>query len=378
MVELVHHWLVGMRGGEKVLEQFSMLFPQAPIATLVAKLEKLSPQLQAHRIHTSLLQHIDGPRLYKQMMPLFPLAVPLLKAGEKGGLVLSSDASVIKGVRVPKDAVHVCYCHSPPRYLWDLQETYEKQSGGLGSFARMVFRASVPWVRDFDRQAADNVTHFIANSSFVQERIRKCYGRDSEVIFPPVDVDAFEYTRPRKDFYLLVSELTPYKRVDLAVEAFRGFSSRLVIIGDGPEAKRLRAMAPPNVEFLGRQPFSVLKEHFETCRAFLFPQIEDFGITAVEAQAAGAPVVAFRQGGALETVVEGRTGVFFDEQTAESLRGAFQRVDDAEGFDPAICRENAYRFRAERFRDEIVAFLKSRLPSRLASLLPVTSQAVAS
>jgi glycosyltransferase involved in cell wall biosynthesis len=351
-----------MRGGEKVLEQFCLLFPKAPISTLVARPERLSKVIQAHPTQTSLLQLIGGTRFYKQMMPLFPWMVPLIKAGVPGGIVLSSDASVIKGVSIPEGVPHVCYCHSPPRYLWDLQETYEQQSGGMGSMARFVFRCSVPWVREFDRKAAQRVDHFIANSRFVQERIRTCYGKDSEVIYPPVDVESFDPNRPREDFYLLVSELTPYKRVDLAIESFRDFPGRLVVIGDGPEGKRLRSLAPSNVTFMGRQSFTVLKNHMETCRAFLHPQIEDFGITAVEAQAAGAPVIAFRKGGALETVIESQTGYFFDDQTAESLREAIQRIETEGSIQSSDCREHAERFRPERFREEIIAFLRSKLP----------------
>jgi len=362
MISLSHHWLVGMRGGEKVLEQFCILFPEAPIATLVALPENLSPILRDHQIETSPLQQIGGPIYYKQMMPLFPLVVPLVKVGRKGGVVLSSDASVIKGFRVPEGIPHVCYCHSPPRYLWDLQKTYEQQSAGLGTVARLVFRLAVPFVRNFDRKAAQRVTHFIANSSFVRERIRHCYGRDSTVIHPPVDVDSFCPTQQREDFYLLVSELTPYKRVDIAVEAFRGTASRLIIIGDGPEGNRLRGMAPANVSFLGRQAFPVLKDHFERCRAFLNPQIEDFGITAVEAQAAGAPVIAFRKGGALETVIEGQTGLFFDSQSPGALRETIHQFEREFRPDSSLCRENAERFRPERFRAEITNYLRSELP----------------
>lgn len=285
-----------------------------------------------------------------------------MRVGRKGGAVLSSDASVIKGLTIPDRVPHVCYCHSPPRYLWDLQETYERQSGGMGTFARLVFRLAVPLVRDFDRRAAQKVTHFIANSAFVGERIRTCYGREAAVIHPPVDVANFESTRPRNAFHLLVSELTPYKRVDLAIEAFRGLSQNLVIIGDGPERRCLQNRAPGNVTFLGRQPFSVLKDYFETCRAFLYPQIEDFGITAVEAQAAGAAVIAFRKGGALETVVEGETGIFFDEQTPDSLANAVRAFEAGKGIDPTRCRKNSERFRPERFRAEIMAYLRAKLP----------------
>ena len=362
MVSLAHHWLVGMRGGEKVLEEFSTLFPKAPITTLVVNPKNISKKLAAHPIKTSILQKLWGARFYKVMMPLFPLVVPRTSVGRAGGIVLSTDASVTKGFSIPEGVPHICYCHSPPRYLWDLQKTYEEQSGGLGSIARLVFRMSVPYVKEFDLKAASRVTHFIANSKFVRDRILKHYDRASEVICPPVGVESFNPYRKRDDFYLLVSELVPYKRVDLALKAFSGLGSRLIIIGHGPEAKHLIKEAPPNVTFLGRQPFSVLRDHFERCRAFLYPQIEDFGITAVEAQAAGAPVLAYRAGGALETIVEGKTGLFFDEQSAASLRDAIIRFEASTNLDPSDCRENAERFRPERFREEIMNFLIKKLP----------------
>lgn len=360
-VALAHHWCVTMRGGEKVLENLCALFPTAPIYTLVAQPENLSAKLRARRFVTSPLQRLPGAaRHYKKMLPLFAAAIRRLRVPEGTRLVVSSDASLIKGLTVPAGAMHICYCHSPPRYLWDMAETYMQTAAGLGGFGRAVFRWVIPRARRFDRAAADRVTHFIANSAFVQQRIRDFYGREAEVIHPPVEVDDFTPTRARKDFYLLVSELVPYKRVDLAVEAFRQTGRRLVIIGDGSEMAALRRAAPANVEFLGRQPFAVLREHFETCRAFLYPQIEDFGITAVEAQAAGSPVLAYRAGGALETVIEGETGLFFDEQSAASLAGAVLAAE-TRTFDPARCRQNVERFRAAVFRDRIAAFIGQRL-----------------
>jgi glycosyltransferase involved in cell wall biosynthesis len=360
IVALAHHWLVSMRGGERVLEQFCRLFPGAPIHTLVVNIREMTDVIRAHRILTSPIQKIPGGlRHYKKLLPFFELAIPQLRVREGTQLVLSSDASMVKGLRIPKNALHVCYCHSPPRYLWDMHETYLKGASGLGPVGRAVFSATIPRAKRFDLASAVNVSHFIANSEFVQRRIRQFYGRESTVIHPPVDVDAFSPDRPREDFYLMVSELAPYKRVDLAVEAFRQTGRRLVIIGDGSEMRSLRRDAPANVEFLGRQPFSVLKRHFETCRAFLYPQIEDFGITAVEAQAAGAPVIAFRAGGALDSVVENETGMFFDRQDLASLAEAVLAFEER-NFDPLVCRRNAERFRPETFRAKILAFLNTR------------------
>ncbi len=364
---LAHHWLVRMRGGEKVLEQLCELFPSAPIYTLTAKPEALSEVIRRHEIRSSPLGRLPGfSSHYKSLLPLFPAAIRGLKVEVETDLLFTSDASILKGLSLSPKTAHFCYCHSPPRYLWDLHDVYMNKTAGLGSFGRAVFKTVTPYLRQFDYEAAQRVTSFIANSAFVQTRIKDFYGRDSVVIHPPVDVDAFSCKEPTEDFHLIVSELVPYKRIDIAVEAFNRLGKRLVIIGDGSEMNALRARAKSNVEFLGRQPFAVLKRHFERCRAFLYPQIEDFGITAVEAQAAGRPVIAFRKGGAVDSVVEGRTGLFFDEQTADSLAEVVAGLDEVT-IDPAVCRANAERFRPEKFRAAIAALLAKELPKRRGS-----------
>ena len=360
-VALAHHWLVSMRGGEKVLEQIGELFPAAPIYTLVANPSRLSPALRSHPVHTSWLQRLPGAaRHYKKLLPLFPAAVNALRVRAPVDLIVSSDASVIKGLAYPPGTPHVCYCHSPPRYLWDLQEDYRQSSEVGGAVGRLVFNRVTPWVREFDRRAAGRVTHFIANSEFVRRRIRDYYGRDSEIIYPPVALDAFAMTSAApEDFHLVVSALTPYKRIDVAVAAFTRLGRPLVVIGEGSERGKLEAMAGPTVTFLGPQPAGVLADHFRRCRALVFPGVEDFGITPLEAMASGRPVIAYRTGGVLETVVDGATGLFFDEQTPESLLGALERFD-AMSFDPAVCRARAEDFAPERFRANLLAFLRSR------------------
>lgn len=348
-----------MRGGEKVLEELCRIFPDAPIHTLVVRRERLSSLLRERRIISSKLQWIPGAtRHYKKMLPLIAPAIALMSVPRGTTLLISSDASLIKGLRVPRRAVHICYCHSPPRYIWDMSDIYIQQTAGLGGFGKCIFRKVIKPLRRFDRAAAQRVTRFIANSTFVQGRIRRFYQRKAEVIYPPVSVESFDATRLRNDFYLLVSELVPYKRVDLAVRAFANVNRRLIVIGDGSERAALENMATPNVQFLGHQPFAALKEHYETCRAFLYPQVEDFGITAVEAQAAGAPLIAFGQGGVLDNVRPNETGLFFDQQTpmalAKAVRDFEERLND---WDPKLCRQNAERFRPERFRQALCELL---------------------
>lgn len=353
-----------MRGGEKVLEQFCQLFPQADIYALVASKENLSETIRRHPIHVSALGKVPfATQRYKPLLPFHPAAIGAMKMNSRTKLALCSDAAMIKGIRLSKEAKLVCYCHSPPRYLWEMQDSYKSQSSGLGRFGSYIFDAVVPYCRRFDFKAAQRVNLFIANSKFVQARIKKYYDKDSIVINPPVDVESFQHQNNRSDFYLVISELVPYKRIDIAVDAFNACGKKLVIIGDGSERKRLEARAKANVTFLGRQPFSVLRDHYQTCRAFVFPGVEDFGITPVEAQAAGSPVIALNQGGALETVVAGETGYFFEEQSVDSL---IQAVTDFENrgsnaIAPEACRANAEKYHASIFRHRMMEALRPLL-----------------
>lgn len=361
-ISLLHHWLVSLRGGEKVLEQFCLLFPEAAIHTLVQtrSLSKLGEIIPEHEIKTTLLNKLpSAEHHYKSLLPFFPQAIGNYKVA--GDFILSSDASLIKGIKKDDNVPHVCYCHSPPRYLWDLQEEYLK---GINGFKSHIFKKVTPYLRDFDQKGAANVDHFIANSKYVQKRIQRTYGRKAEVIHPPVELANFDYTRPAEDFYLIVAALVPYKRIDIAVEAFNRLGKKLVVIGNGSELSRLESLAKSNVKMMGQQPFNVLKEHYERCKAFIFPGIEDFGITPLEAQAAGKPVIAIGKGGALETVIENETGIFFEEQTPEALINAveeFERNEDS--FSPEVCRRNAEKFDPERFRYEIKSFLTKHYPS---------------
>ncbi|MEY5024510.1 MAG: hypothetical protein RLZZ244_38 [Verrucomicrobiota bacterium] len=366
-VALAHHWLLGMRGGEKVLEQFCHLFPGAPIHTLVARPEALSRTLRGHPLVESLLAKIPlGGKYYRHLLPLYPKLVSQLQVQPPAPLVLISDAALIKGLSVPPDSIKVCYCHSPPRYLWGLQDAYLQQNASLGPLGRTLLKTLTPLLQHFDYRAAQGVHAFIANSEFIRARIQTHYQRDSTVIHPPVALDHFRHDRPREDFYLLVSEMVPYKRVDLAVQAFNALGKKLVVIGSGPELRRIRSLAKPHITFLGRQPFPVLKDHFERCRAFVFPSIEDFGITPLEAQAAGAPVLALGIGGALETVLPQRTGAFFAEQSVECLLEALRHFSPAD-YRPEDCRSNAAQFHPALFREKIRRFLTLHFPHHFAN-----------
>ncbi len=365
---LAHHWMEFFRGGEAVLDEFGRLFPSAPIFILVYNARHLPDSLLRHSFRASILQRMPWLRTrFRNLLPFFPEIISSIRLPRSTRFVLSSDASMIKGVAIPADAVHVCYCHSPPRYLWGLEDSYLESSSHGNRFGRWLFSAALPRLRSFDRRAAQRVDRFIANSRCVQERIARYYGRESVVIHPPVDVDRFDYTRPREDFYLIVSALVPYKRVDLAVEACGRLGRRLVVIGTGPEEADLRRRASSHVTFLGWQASEVVQDHFERCRALLFPGIEDFGITPCEAQAAGAPVIAFGEGGATETVNAGVTGLFFDAQTVDSMSGALERFEAAGPFSPQACRANVDHLRPERFRWEIRRFLEQEYPAMFSN-----------
>ena len=271
-------------------------------------------------------------------------------------LVISASSACAKGVITRPDTVHLCYCHTPCRYIWDLYHDYTE-----GLRTRSLIAPIAHWLRLWDRISSDRVDHFIANSREVAGRIRKHYRRDSEVIYPPVDVElVVPNGKPPEDFYLVVSRLVPYKRVDLAVAAATQLGRRLVVVGNGPERRRLESIAGPSVEFRGHLPDEEVADLLARCRAFIFPGHEDFGIAPVEAQAAGRPVVAYARGGALETVVEGVTGVFFPTQSVEALMEALHRLEGGR-FDPGACRRNAERFGAERFREEIRRAVAKRM-----------------
>ncbi len=360
-VAIAHQWFAYMRGGEKVAEAIGEFFPDAPLFALMADRGVMTPSLLRHPLRTSFLQaltRLSGS--HRHWLPLFPRAAESLDA-TAFDLVICSDAATIKGIRTRPDAVKVCYCHSPMRYVWDQTADYARNTGLAG---RLALRLFAERLRRWDRAAAQTVTAFIANSNHTADRIRRCYGRESTVIHPPVRTD-FPPPAAPEDFYLVVGEQVEYKRNDLALEACARLGRRLVVIGEGPVLPGLRlraAAAGANVEFLGRQPDDVLRGHYRRCRALLFCGQEDFGIVPVEAMAAGRPVIAYARGGSVETVVPDLTGILFSDQTVDVVADAIRRFETAsDQFDPAEIQRHAQQFSHERFRAEFAGFLRSVL-----------------
>ena len=353
-VALVHDWLTGMRGGERVLEELALLFPDAELHTLIHRRGSTSPAIERLRIHTSPLSRLPGAtRHYRALLPLFPWAIQRFRLADFD-LVISTSHAVAKGVRVARGIPHVCYCFTPMRYIWDQADAY------LGRSARRIVAAPLlRYLRDFDRRTSgpDRVQRFLACSANVAERIRRWYGRDAAVVYPPVALERFRPSgKPPGDHYLLVAGCVPYKQERLAIEAFRGLDRKLLVAGDGPLRGQLEAAAPRNVEFLGRVSDEALAQLYAGCRALVFPSDEDFGLVPVEAQACGRPVIAFGRGGARETVVDHGgphppTGIWFHEATAAGLAAAIARFERLErDFDPEAIRANAEQFSRERFR----------------------------
>lgn len=363
---LVHDFLIQMGGAEKVVEVMAEAWPEAPIATSATMGSNLFPVFRERHVLNSWMQRLPGMRkLHKKLFFLYPFAFRSLRL-PAAKLAWISSSSFSKWVRKPHGMKFVCYCHTPPRYFWNPDEYLENEIAN--PLLRRCVSLLMPVFRGSDRRQSRKIDLFLANSQNVRRRIRDCYGRNSVVVYPPVDVERFQVGERSDDFYLIVSRLVAYKRIDLAVEAFTAMGKRLVVIGDGPDRARLEAMAGPTVEFLGRAPDELVTEKMATCRAYVFPGSEDFGIVPVEAQACGKPVVAYRDGGALETVVEGKTGVFFDRPDASSLAAAVLDLERRD-WDPRRIRQNAERFSTARFLEETRELLKRALESTPASLL---------
>jgi glycosyltransferase involved in cell wall biosynthesis len=368
-VAIVHHWFISLAGGERVVDTIASIFPTADVFTLFLDQQKLPPRLYRHKITTSFLDRTPGARrAHRHFLGLYPLAVEMLDLSGYD-LVITSDSGPMKGVITDPNATHICYCHSPMRYLWDGHSAYLRQMSPL---TKTIFGLVSHYVRNWDYAAAQRVDHFIANSKYVAGRIRKYYRRDSTVIHPPINTaQAFLASKP-EDYYLAVGRLVPYKRTDILIDACTKLDRKLVIVGDGPEMKRLQKRSARNVEFLGEVDEARLRNIYAECRALLFAADEDFGMVPLEAQSYGRPVIAFGKGGSLETVVgheqigrensqemDGITGIFFDEQTADSLAQAIASFEACEeNFVPEQIQFHARKFDTTVFVERLRNFVE--------------------
>ncbi|HCW3117648.1 TPA: glycosyltransferase family 4 protein [Enterobacter roggenkampii] len=366
-ISLVHEWLLSYAGSEQVSSAILHAFPEAELFSVVDFLtEEQRKNFLGKHATTSFIQKLPkAKKYYQKYLPLMPLAIEQLDLSE-ADIIISSAHSVAKGVITGPDQLHISYVHSPIRYAWDLQHQYLRESGlntGVKGWLAIWFLHKI---RIWDYRTAHGVDHFIANSQYIARRIKKVYGREASVIYPPVDVENFEVNNEKQDYYFTASRMVPYKRIDLIVEAFSQMpDKKLIVIGDGPEMKKIQSKVKDNITLLGYQPFSVLKEHMQNAKAFVFAAEEDFGIIPVEAQACGTPVIAFGKGGALETVrpvgIENPTGIFFKQQTVTSLQDAIDEFEKTQSlFTPNACRENAERFSRARFDQEFRNFVEEK------------------
>lgn len=368
-VAIVQYWMNGYGGAERVLEAWADIFPNAHLYAPMASERGIPPKLRHMPLKTSFLGHVPGiKRWHRHFFPLYPYALEQFDLSEYD-LVISSESGPAKGVITGPRTCHICYCLSPMRYIWDMYHQYRRS---MNPVVGAVFSLAAHYARVWDVSTAARVDYFLAISSYVAARIRKYYRRESAVIHPPVDVSVGYISPKIEDYYLVVSRLVPYKRVDLAIAACNRLGRRLRIAGTGPEYARLRKLAGPGIEFVGRLDDQSLRDSYARCRALLFPAEEDFGIVPVEAQSFGRPVIAFAQGGALETVLglsaggdaESRqaTGVFFDEQSPDALSQAMLRFETAESrFRPDVIRAQAEQFGIERFNAEFIGFVREKL-----------------
>ncbi len=367
-VAIVHYWLLVPGGGEQVLRTILELFPNADVFTLLSDDRFTRSFLPEVSVKTSFLQKIPfSYKFHTKLLPLMPAALETLDL--RGyDLIISSEAGPAKGVLPPLGSTHVCYCHSPMRYLWDQFEEYQADSSAL---SRMIFSAVLPRLRTWDVVTASRVDRFAANSRHVQARIKQYWRRESEVIFPPVDLSQFRPSGDRSDYYLMSGRHVPYKRFDIAIEACKRLGRRLIITGRGRDTQRLKRIAGPSVEFVDQCSRKDLARYYENARAFLMPAEEDFGIAPVEAMAAGCPVIALRRGGALDTIVPGVSGVLFDEQSVDALVDAICDFESHQGdFDPSRIAEQAQRFDTSHFKMNFTKFVWSALEGASSNVAP--------
>ncbi|MFA5820715.1 MAG: glycosyltransferase [Candidatus Gracilibacteria bacterium] len=359
-VAIVHDFLLKLGGAERVVQALCEAFPRAHVFCLLYDEKAVGSVFPREKVHTSFLQNYPNfiRKRYRFLTHMMPRAVEELDL-ENYDLVISSNTAFAHGVVTSLNTKHICYCHSPMRYAWDWSSEYRKENRIKG-FKAMIYAPLIKYLREWEFTAAKRPDAYLANSKNVQRRLKKYYKADSEVLYPPVDIERFKVTGSNSNYFLIVSTLTPYKRVDLAVQLFNKIGRKLVVIGDGPQRKYLENMAADNIDFLGFRDDATVKEYMENCRALIFPGEEDFGITPVEAMACGKPVLAYGKGGATETVVSGKTGEFFFEETVEAMEDGLARLMANERFyRPLTIRRHAGQFSKEIFAKKIKHYAKT-------------------
>ena len=364
-VAIVHDWLTGKRGGEKVLEVFCELFPEAPIFTLLYNPGTISESIASHEIHTSFIDKFPFKKnRYRQFLPLFPTAIEQFNLKEYD-LILSSSHCVAKGIIPSPSSLHLSYLHTPMRYVWDMYHEYfgEERVGRLSGIVIPIF---ANYLRNWDVSSSNRVDWYLANSQHVANRIKKYYRREAHVLYPPVETSLFKAHPSHKNYDLVVSALVSYKRVDLAIQAYNKLEQKLVIIGDGPEKRNLQKMAGSHIEFLDWQPHEILAEYYSKCRVLIFPGEEDFGIVPVEAMSCGKPVIAYAKGGALETIIDAEssqgekgTGLFFFHQSPEDLIDAIEKSGSI-GWDSNFISQHAMKFDRAQFKKKLQDFIQKK------------------
>lgn len=366
-VAVVHEWLVDHSGSEKVLEQILQVFPDADLFSVVEFLPKeLEYFIQHKKVTTTFVQRLPFARkYYRNYLPLMPLAIEQLDVSAYD-IVISNSHAVAKGVITSSDQLHICYCHSPIRYAWDLYHQYLREAGLTRGAKGLLAKIFLHYLRQWDLSTVNRIDYFIANSRYIARRIEKVYRRTAEVIHPPIDVEGFTLSPQKEEFFLTASRFVPYKRIDLIVRAFAAMpDKRLIVIGDGPDYDKVAAEASDNVQLLGFQSFEVLKDHMQRAIAFVFAADEDFGMIPLEAQACGTPVIAYRKGGALETVVDGQTGLFFSEQSVEAIVEVVRSFSNTDRLaSPEAIRAHAEAFSIDKFKARFKSFVENKVTEK--------------
>lgn len=361
---IVHEWFVDYMGSEKCVESFNNIYPESDVYALIDFLDDSDRQkiLKGKKAKTSFIQRLPKSRTsYRTYLPLFPLAIEQLDIS-KYDVIISSSHSVAKGVLTNSKQLHICYCHTPMRYAWDLYHQYIYESGLQKGMKGAVAKYFLHKIRMWDFISSQRVDHFIANSNYIAKRINKVYGRDADVIYPPVDVDKFQLNKQKDDYYLIVARFVPYKKVDVVVKAFSKMpDKKLIVIGSGPDEEKIKRLAAGNIDFKGYQGENELTKFMQNAKAFIYAAEEDFGITIVEAQAAGTPVIAYGLGGANETVIQGKTGILFPDQTADSIITAVNKFEtDTDNFDPEFIHSHAQQFSRDVFEKRIKEYVTEK------------------